>query len=84
MASRTYYHSRMPCQALCKKEHALRACGLGAGGVWDIPLRGRPLGLGCAKTSRPQVCGRLGAWEPTGLPRPRHRNGLKQFLMTWG
>ena len=35
MTSRTYYHFRMPCQALCKIEHAPRACGLGAGDQWD-------------------------------------------------
>ena len=40
MASRTCYHLRMPCQALCKKEHALRACGLGSG--WSMGFASPP------------------------------------------
>ena len=105
-------------------EHALRACGMGAGDQWDCfaattlaahPAGRRcasgqsPLPLCCAKCPerdrralspfgaalppRPQLrwgyppragLGGEGAWEPTGLPRPRHRNGLKPFLMPWG
>lgn len=57
MTSRTYYHFRMPCQALCKNEHALRACGLGAGGVWDCfaatTLAAHPAGRRCASGQSP-------------------------------